>query len=151
MLANRVGESDLVHIRGEWYLLTTAEVALEDGQPVTDVVGIDLGVTNIATDSDGAIHQAKTIKNVRYRHRQLRQKLQKKRTLGSRRRLRALAGQERRFVRWVNHNLSKQMEAIYHQRQSKAAAFRRGCLHVHTLRVVPTTPGCSQEPVAGHS
>jgi predicted RNA-binding Zn-ribbon protein involved in translation (DUF1610 family) len=37
------------------------------------------------------------IKNVRYRHRSLRKKLQKKRTLGSRRRLRKLAGQEYRY------------------------------------------------------
>ncbi len=111
LLAHRVGESDLVFARGNWYLLTTADIAEEERQSVDDVLGIDLGVTNIATDSDGAIHQARTIKNVRYRHRRLRRKLQKKGTLGSRRRLRQLAGQERRFATWVNHNLSKQIVA----------------------------------------
>ena len=106
LLAKRVGESDLVHVRGEWYLLTTADVAPEAPQAVEDVIGIDLGVTTLAVDSDGVVHQAGTIKNVRYRHRRLRQKLQKKGTLGSRRRLRALSGQEQRFATWVNHNLS---------------------------------------------
>ena len=111
LLAHRVGESDLVVVRGAWYLLTTADVTEQAQQSVTDVVGIDLGVTNIATDSDGVIHQATTIKHVRYRHRRLRQRLQRKGTLGSRRRLRALAGQERRFATWVNHNVSKQIVA----------------------------------------
>jgi putative transposase len=111
LLHKRIGESDLAFIRGDWYLLTTAEVEPEAQQPIQDVLGIDLGVTNIAVDSDGDIHQANTIKNVRYRHRRLRQKLQKKGTLGSRRRLRALAGQERRFATWVNHNLSKYIVA----------------------------------------
>lgn len=53
LLAHRAGESDLVHIRSEWYVLAMAEVAAENEQPVTDVPGIDLDVTNIATDSDG--------------------------------------------------------------------------------------------------
>ncbi len=34
-------------------MLATAEVAAENEQPVTDVPGIDLDVTNISTDSDG--------------------------------------------------------------------------------------------------
>ena len=130
VLARRVGESDLVYVRGEWYLLTTAEVTLEDEQPITDVVGIDLGVTNIATDSDGVIHQAKTIKNVRYRHRRLREKLQKKATLGSRRRLRSLAGQERRFATWVNHNLSKQIVAK--AKHTKRAIALEDLTHIRT-------------------
>lgn len=130
LLASRVGESDLVLRRGKWYLLTTAEVAPEEVQPITDVIGIDLGVTNIATDSDGVIHQAKMIKNVRYRHRRLRQKLQKKGTLGSRRRLRALAGQERHFATWVNHNLSKQIVAK--AKRTKRAIALEDLTHIRT-------------------
>ena len=51
------------------------------------------------------------MKQVRYRHRRLRQKLQRKRTHGSRRRLNKLAGQEYRFATWVNHTLSKRIVA----------------------------------------
>lgn len=107
LLTFRKGESDLAFVRGNWYLFATAEIETPDPMDVDDVLGIDLGVTNIAVDSDGAIHSGRAIKNVRYRHRRLRNKLQRLRTLGSRRRLRVLAGQEARFAKHVNHVISK--------------------------------------------
>src|SRR5215217_9532628 len=70
-----------------------------------------LTVQNIAVDSDGEVHSGKPIKNVRYRQRRLRNKLQRLGTLGSRRRLRKLSGQERRFAKHVNHCLSKRIVA----------------------------------------
>lgn len=111
LLATQKGESDLSYRDGNWYLLATCEAAEAASQAASEVLGVDLGVTNIAVDSDGEVHSGKAIKNVRYRHRRLRNKLQKRGTLGSRRRLRKLAGQERRFATWVNHNLSKKIVA----------------------------------------
>lgn len=107
LLSGERGESDLCLINGEFYLLTACEVnepALED---VADFLGVDLGVANIAVDSDGTIHQGKTVKNVRYRHRELRTKLQKKGTRSAKRRLKKLSGKEKRFSTWTNHNISK--------------------------------------------
>jgi IS605 OrfB family transposase len=72
-------------------------------------LGIDLGVTNIATNSDGTIYSGSTVKSVRYRHRRLRNKLQKKGTLSAKRRLRQLSGQEARFAKAVNHTISKRI------------------------------------------
>ena len=46
---------------------------------------------------------------MRYRHRQLRRKLQTKGTHSARRRLRKLSGKERRFSTWTNHNISKEI------------------------------------------
>jgi IS605 OrfB family transposase len=109
MLATRQGESDLLYHRGAWYLLVTCEVEEPDPQDVDDVLGIDLGVSNIATDSDGAIYSGSTVKSMRYRHRRLRDKLQKKGTLSAKRRLRALSGQEARFAKDVNHTISKRI------------------------------------------
>jgi IS605 OrfB family transposase len=111
LLAFRRGETDLAFVRGDWYLFATADIETPEPIDVQGVLGIDLGVTNIAVDSDGDIYSGRTIKNVRYRHRTLRRRLQHKRTLGSRRRLRKLAGQEYRFATWVNHTLSKRMVA----------------------------------------
>jgi putative transposase len=111
LLASRRGETDLAFVRGNWYLFATCDVEAPEPIDIADVLGIDLGVTNIAADSDGEIHSGTTIKSVRYRHRRLRNKLQRKRTLGSCRRLRRLSGQERRFATWVNHNLSKRIVA----------------------------------------
>lgn len=111
LLGSRRGETDLAYIRGEWYLFVTCDVETPDPMDVEDVLGVDLGVTNIATDSDGTIHQGEALKKIRYRHRRLRNKLQRKRTHGSRRRLRRLSGQERRFAKHVNHVLSKRIVA----------------------------------------
>jgi IS605 OrfB family transposase len=111
ILASQRGESDLVLIDGTWYLFATCEVETPALLDVEDALGVDLGVTNIAVDSDGETHSGTMIKNMRYRHRRMRTKLQKRRTLGSRRRLRQLAGQERRFAKHVNHCVSKRIIA----------------------------------------
>ena len=37
--------------------------------------GVDLGIANIAVDSDGNFHSGSHVKSVRYRHRRLRAKL----------------------------------------------------------------------------
>lgn len=109
MLVNQRGESDLCLIDGNFYLFTTCDIDEPTINDVDDFLGVDMGVANIAVDSDKAIHQGKSVKKVRYRHRQLRTKLQKKGTHSSRRRLRKLSGKERRFATWTNHNISKEM------------------------------------------
>src|SRR5690606_19926855 len=78
---------------------------------VSEFLGVDLGVTNIAVDSDGETHSASHVKNVRHRHRRLRKKLQKKGTKSARRRLKRLSGKERRFAKDVNHTISKRIVA----------------------------------------
>lgn len=109
LLATRHGETDLVFVRGAWYLFAGCAVDAPDPQAVDDVIGIDLGITNIATDSDGTIHSGRTVKHVRYRQRRLRNRLQQKGTLAAKRRLRKLAGQEYRFAKDVNHTISKRI------------------------------------------
>lgn len=109
LLQGQRGETDLVYRDGEFYLLSTCDV---EEQPLTiqdDFLGVDLGVTNIAVDSDGEIHSARTVNNVRFRHRKLRKKLQAKGTKASRRRLKKLSGKERRFAKHVNHEISKRI------------------------------------------
>jgi putative transposase len=109
LLARRQGQSDLLFQRGEWYLLVTCEVEEAVVQDVDDMLGVDLGVTNIASDSDGTIHSGRMVNNVRHRHRRLRRKLQKLGTKAARRRLKQLGGQERRFAKDVNHTISKRI------------------------------------------
>jgi putative transposase len=121
LLPFRRGESDLAFVHGNWYLFATADIETPKPIDVEGVLGIDLGVTNIAVDSDGEVHSGTTIKNVRYRHRRLRNKLQRLGTLGSRRRLRVLAGQEARFAKHVNHGISKGIVAKA-QRTKRAIA-----------------------------
>ncbi len=109
LLQTQQGESDLAYIRGKWYLFTTCNVDEPTPMDVEGVLGVDLGITNIAVDSDGQVYSGSEIKSVRHRHRRLRRKLQSKGTLGTRRRLRKLAGKEQRFASHTNHTISKQL------------------------------------------
>ena len=97
------GETDLVYRNGAFYLLAVCVVDEPTPQEVDGVLGVDLGVTNIAVDSDATMHSGAHIKHVRYRHRRLRRKLQRKNTRAARLRLRRLSGQERRFATDTNH------------------------------------------------
>ena len=112
MLLNRQGETDLVYRKDNFYLLAVCNVEEPDPKDIDGFLGIDMGVCNIATTSDGEILSGGTIKGIRYRHRSLRQKLQKKDTRAAKRRLKKLSGQERRFATDINHCLSKRIVAI---------------------------------------
>ncbi|HEX6288844.1 MAG TPA: transposase [Herpetosiphonaceae bacterium] len=109
LLRTRKGETDLAYVKGQFYLLATCEVAELTPVGVDGTLGVDLGVTNIAVDSDGIMYSGTPMKVARYRHRRLRTKLQQKGTLGARRRLRKLAGQERRFATHTNHVIAKRL------------------------------------------
>ena len=76
---------------------------------VDEFLGVDLGVTNLASDSDGCRYCGSEVKNVRWRNRKLRARLQAKQTRWAKRRLKKLAGRESRFARHVNHCINKQI------------------------------------------
>ena len=88
-------------------------VSLEHGDPekVTNisVLGIDRGIVNIAVCSDNTFYNSKKIKNRRARYAYLRKELQSKGTKSAKRKLKRMAGKERRFVTDVNHCISKQI------------------------------------------
>lgn len=107
LLESRQGATDRVTFRGAFFLSATCEVPEPEPLDVAGALGVDLGVTNIAVDSDGEVHSARQVNNVRHRHRRLRAKLQRTGTKSARRRLRQLSGKESRFGKWVNHNISK--------------------------------------------
>jgi IS605 OrfB family transposase len=109
LLQTRHGETDLAYVGGAFYLLATCDVETPDPIDVEGVLGVDLGVTNIAVDSDGTLYSGGTIKGVRYRHRRLRTKLQRKGTLSAKRRLRHLSKQEGRFATDTNHVISNHL------------------------------------------
>ncbi|MCC6169110.1 MAG: transposase [Caldilineaceae bacterium] len=105
------GECDLVYRKGEFYLYQCCDVDEPPTDDVDDFLGVDLGIANIATDSDRTVHQGKAMKAVRFRHRKLRTQLQRKGTKSARRCLKKLAGKEQRFAKDVNHTISKRIVA----------------------------------------
>jgi len=112
LLPSQQGESDLVYREGRWFLYTTVNVEEPpEGEP-TGWLGVDLGIVNIATDSDGTAHSGAHLNALRHRHRRLRRKLQAKGTKGSRRLLRHRRRKEARFGNHVNHTISKRLVAV---------------------------------------
>jgi IS605 OrfB family transposase len=111
MLARRCSQAKLVTRRGEWFLLIPCEVEVRDRIATSKALGVDLGVVNIAVDSDGEIHSASHLLNVRHRNRRLRGKLQRLGTRSAKRKIKRLSGREARFARDTNHVISKRIVA----------------------------------------
>ena len=111
LLQTRQGESDLGMFKGMFFLSATCEVDEPKPIDVEGTLGVDLGVTNLAVDSDGEVHKASHINNVRHRHRRLRAKLQAKGTRSAKRKLKRLSGKEHRFAKDTNHCISKKLVA----------------------------------------
>jgi IS605 OrfB family transposase len=106
------GQCDLVRRRdGKWYLFVTVDVP--DGSPIdpTDFLGVDLGIANIATDSDGDVHSGTDVERVRRRHNLQRRRLQRRNTKGARKKIRRMKDKEARFRRHQNHVISKRIVA----------------------------------------
>ena len=108
----RKGESDLLCRDGKWFLLATCEVPEPD--PNTDphdFLGVDLGIVNIATTSDGEIMAGREINRARTRERTLRTRLQKKNTPSAKRRLKKRRRKEARRAKDINHKIAKHVVA----------------------------------------
>lgn len=101
------GESDLCLIDGSFYLFTSCEVEEESPKDVDAFLGVDMGIKNIASDSDGNQYTGKTVNALRKRHAELRSKLQSKGTQSARRLLKKRKRKEQRFAKDVNHQISK--------------------------------------------
>ena len=69
LLLSRKGETDLIFRKGKFYLSAACDVKSPDKTDTTDVLDIDLGIKNIAVDSDGTVHSSGKVNNVRHRHR----------------------------------------------------------------------------------
>jgi putative transposase len=93
-----IGSADLVWRDGVYYLHVTqsreapSEVELDGG-----TLGVDLGITNLATDSEREHFTGKIVHLVRARYHLRRQRLQKVNTKNAKRRLRQMRRRESRF------------------------------------------------------
>ncbi|MFD6886857.1 RNA-guided endonuclease InsQ/TnpB family protein [Streptomyces sp. NPDC059957] len=106
---HRKGESDLVHRDGIWFLIATCEVPEAELIEPTDFLGVDLGIVNIATTSDGKIYAGRRLNHYRKRQLALRAKLQKKGTKSAKRVLRRQRRKEQRKATEANHIISKRI------------------------------------------
>lgn len=105
------GQADLVYepqTRG-FFLYATAEVPTPEPGIPEDVLGLDLGIVNLAADSDGRLYAGAVCTGIRRRSHRLRPRLQAKGTRSAKRLLKQRRRKEQRFQANVNHILSKQL------------------------------------------
>jgi len=105
------GQADLIYRKGIFYLAVTLDIPTPPPDAVTDTLGVDLGIINLATDSEGETFSGKLVEQNRKRHHGLRQRLQKRGTKSAKRHLKKLSGREARFKKNTNHVISKRILA----------------------------------------
>lgn len=111
LLAAHRGETDLAFVRGNWYLFVGCEVETPEPIDVEGVLGVDMGIVNLATDSDGEHFSGERVERRRQWYAGRRQALQKIGTTSAKRHLKRLAGRQRRFQKDTNHSISKRLVA----------------------------------------
>jgi len=132
------GQADLIYRTGTFYLAVTLDVPTPPLDELTDTLGVDLGIVNLATDSEGETFGGEAVERNRKRHQALRQRLQKRSTRSAKRHLKKLSGKEARFKRDTNHVISKRIvqkakahgqgiaiEELRHIRQRTESTVRR--------------------------
>jgi len=127
MLETQQGESDLTFTKGKFYLLATCEVA--EAQPVKTqgTLGIDLGIVELATDSNGQSYSGEPTKVVRRRYKRSRGLLQKRGTKSAKRHLKRASKRQANFTRNENHCIStKIVETATTERKALALENLKG-------------------------
>jgi len=109
---NRIrGQADLIFERGSFYLCVVVEAPESAKIEPIGIIGVDLGIKNIAVDSTGEEFSGDGIENVRSKIDNLKADLQSCGTDSAKRHLKKLSGREARFRRDVNHCISKKLVA----------------------------------------
>jgi len=102
-----IRESLLTQSKGKYYFtFTFLGEDIQKSQHSNRILGIDLGVNKVAVTSEGKFY-GKNIKQLRVKHDRFVSILQSKGTRASKRKLKNLSGNWNRFMRWSNHNISK--------------------------------------------
>lgn len=103
------GQADLIYQKGTFYLAVTLDVPTPTPDEIDGTLGIDFGIVNLATDSEGETFSGEAVEKVCKRHHALRQRLQKRGTKSAKRHLKKLSGKEHRFKKNTNHVISKHL------------------------------------------
>lgn len=113
MLKTQQGETDLALVDGQFYLLAVCNVEEPPFRETNGFLGIDLGIVTIVSDNEGRQYSGEQVNSLRRRVRKHRSGLQhqamKRHSRSAYRRLKAKNRKQSRFVKWLNHNISKQI------------------------------------------
>ena len=103
------GQADLIYRKGIFYLIAVVDASEESQYDPKGTLGVDLGIENLATDSDGQVFSGKQVEQTRQRYSLLRSKLQSVGTRSAKRKLKKVSGRERQFKNDTNHVISKRI------------------------------------------
>ena len=106
-----VKQCDLILRDSVFYLAVVVDLPEPPPNKTDDFLGIDLGIVNIASDSDGKVYSGNKVNGIRKRHAKLRAKLQKKGTKSAKKLLKKRSRKEKRFATNINHIISKEIVA----------------------------------------
>jgi IS605 OrfB family transposase len=106
--AKNICESEVTK-NGDYYLHLTLEVEEPPRKEAKEAIGVDLGIKNLATTSDGDFFIGEQAEKTRLRFESLRAELQAKDTHSAKRHLKKVSGRERRFKSSVNHLISRRI------------------------------------------
>lgn len=104
-----VRQSDLILHNSIFYLAIVVDAPEATPDDPTGTIGVDLGVINLAVDSDGEFYSGKAVDEVREKMDTLKADLQSCGTKSAKRHLKKLKGRESRFRRSINHIISKKL------------------------------------------
>ncbi|OEU91362.1 transposase [Streptomyces oceani] len=109
---SRKGESDLIQRDGKLFLVATIDLPAPEVFEPKDWIGVDRGITNLATTSDADNYSGRRLG--RYRRWQARKKaeIQARCTRSSKQLLKKRARRETRHATHVNHKISKTVVAV---------------------------------------
>ena len=106
----KFGTARLLHRNGKWALHIPVTIEVPDPETPERIVGVDMGINFLATSDDGRktnFYPGREVKQKRGHFKQLRSDLQKKGTRSARKRLKAIGSRENRYMKDVNHCVSK--------------------------------------------
>ena len=109
LLRGQRGESDLCLVKDKFYLMVVCDVETPMLIDVEGFLGVDLGIVNLASDSDGNNFSGQDIQDNRCKFEHRRKNLQKKGTQSARRKLKKISGKQARFQSNTNHTISKKL------------------------------------------
>lgn len=103
------GQAEQIVQLGHWYLQLVIAVPEPVCATGDDLLGVDLGIVNLATDSDGALYSGAGVERTRRILGHRRRNLQRKGTKAAKRKLWQLSGKQALFQRTTNHIISKRI------------------------------------------
>ncbi len=110
-LDRKVRQTDLILRDKVFYLAVVVDAPEPEPDDPKGFLGVDLGIVNIAADSDGETHSGGQVNGLRKRHVKLRSRLQSNGSKAAKRLLVKRSRKEGHFATYTNHVLSKGLVA----------------------------------------